>query len=283
LSALLALVAAVAFGLSDFAAGLLSRRASVFVVTVIGQSTSTVLTWIATLAVGGAAPGASLAWGAVAGIGSVGGSLFLYRGLARGRMSVVGPVSALVTALGSATAGIVMGDRPSVAALVGIAVACAAVTLVSTSDDSATGEPAAEMRRSLVDAVAAGLGFVLFFIALHRAGTNAGLWPVAMSQSTGLVLALCFAAGFVVTGRLHPREARRVFPAAMSVGVLGGGATIAYFAATHSGLLSVTAVITSLYPAATVVPAMLVLHEQTRPSQTVGLVLAALAVALLAL
>jgi len=282
LPVLAALAAALGFGLSDFVAGVLSRRASVFLVAAVGQTTSAALTWIATPLAGGAPSGGALLWGAISGIGATSGAMFLYRGLARGRMSVVGPVSAVITAAGSAAAGIVLGDRPTTVQLAGMALACTAVALVSLVDDGRSIHDSRELRRSLFNAFAAGLGFILFFVALNRAGNNAGLLPVAMSQSGGLVLALGGAVVALGTRHASLVELRRLLPIGSIVGLLGGGATAAYFVATHIGLLSVSAVITSLYPAATIVPAVVLLHERVRRRQAIGLVLAAVSVALLA-
>ena len=281
MSVLLALAAATGFGLSDFTAGVLSRRVSVFLVTLIGQSASLLLTWAVTPLAGGSITGVALAWGCVAGVASVGGGMFLYRGLARGRMSVVGPVSAVVTAAGSAVAGVALGDRPGVVAILGMIAACAAVGLVSATDALGPALAPGEVRRSLVNAVAAGCGFILFFVALHQAGSGAGLWPVALAQSAGLILVVCSVLAVAASGRVRITDLRRVFPHAILVGLLGGGATLAYFFAVHLGLLSVTAVIASLYPAATVVPAMLLLHERLRAVQTAGLALAAVSLVLL--
>ena len=93
---LLALTAAAAYGTSDFLAGLMSRRASVFMVTLVAEGAAMLVFAVALAFTGGNVDGGSLLWGGVAGLGSAGGAMFLYRGLARGSMSIVGPVSAVV-------------------------------------------------------------------------------------------------------------------------------------------------------------------------------------------
>ena len=60
-------------------------------------------------------------------------------------------------------------------------------------------------------------------------------------------------------------------------------AVIAFYYATKHGLLSVTSVITALYPASTVLLAAVLLHERVTKWQGVGLALAAVAVSLVAL
>jgi drug/metabolite transporter (DMT)-like permease len=281
LSILLALVSALGFGASDFLAGLMSRRGSVFMVTLFAQAASASITWVV-LAFTGAGPQAGVfAWGCAGGAGAWLGTLFLYRGLARGTMSVVGPLSAVFTAAGGAIVGIALGDRLSALGIAGILCACAAVGLVSLErrDPRSPRRPA---RSGVLDAALAGAGFTVLFVALKRAGDGAGLWPVAMSQSMGLVLAFAFTMLLAARGRVSLRASRGVWSGAAPAGLLGGGATIAYFYAAQLGLLSVAAVLTSLYPAGTVALAVAVLRERLRRVQALGLGLAALAVALLA-
>jgi drug/metabolite transporter (DMT)-like permease len=277
---LLALIAATAYGVSDFLAGLMSRRASVFMVTLVAEGASTIVVCAALPFSGGVVDGASLLWGAVAGVGTVGGSLFLYRGLARGSMSIVGPVSAVVTAAGSATVGLALGERPGPVTVAGIVLACIAVAMVSMSEPSER-VSRGEAWRALINATAAGIGFAVLFVGLNRAGSRAGLWPVAAATLMATLLALIAVVIAVLRNHEQLGSVRRISSGSVAVGVLGGGATVAYFVATHRGLLTVTAVITSLYPATTVLLALAVLRERMRRVQTLGAALAAVAVALL--
>ncbi len=281
MAVLLALIAALAYGISDFVAGLMARRASVFLVTLIAQSASTVVVGAALPFTGGLVDGASLMWGGVAGLGGAGGALFLYRGLARGSMSIVGPVSAVVTAAGSAVVGVALGERPGALTAGGVVLACIAVALVSLSEPTAA-VPAGEAWRALLNATGAGLGFVLLFVALNRAESGAGLWPVAAATLVGVLVALLGLSVALV--RRHERlgSIRSIVAGGVATGVLGGGATVAYSLSTHRGPLTVTAVITSLYPAATVLLALGLLRERLRRVQAAGVALVAVAVALLA-
>ncbi len=277
---LLALIAAIAYGVSDFLAGLMARRASVFLVTLIAETAATIVVGAALPFTGGVIDSSSLLWGGIAGLGGGGGAMFLYRGLARGTMSIVGPVSAVVTAAGSATAGVGLGERPGAVTGAGIVLACVAVALVSMSEPTGRVLPG-EAWRALLDATAAGIGFAVLFVGLNRAGDGAGLWPVAAATLVSMVLALVT----VVVALVRKHEAvgsiRRVSLGSVAAGTLGGGATVAYFVATHHGLLTVTAVITSLYPATTVLLALCFLRERLRRVQALGAGLAAVAVALL--
>lgn len=280
MAVLLALIAAIAYGVSDFLAGLMARRASVFLVTLIAEAAATIVVGAALPFTGGVIDGTTLLMGGIAGLGGGGGAMFLYRGLARGSMSIVGPVSAVVTAAGSATAGVALGERPGLVTAAGIVLACVAVALVSMSEPTGT-VPRGEAWRALLNATAAGIGFAVLFVGLNRAGDGAGLWPVAAATVMSMILALIGVVGALLRKHEEVGSAQRISLGSVGVGALGGGATVAFFVATHHGLLTVTAVITSLYPVTTVLLALGFLRERLRRVQTVGAVLAAVAVALL--
>ena len=281
-SIVLALVSAITYGTSDFLAGLMTRRASVFVVTFVGQASAGIVTWFALLWAGGPLSSGAALWGVAAGSGAWLGTIFLYRGLARGSMSVVGPVSAVIAAAGSALVGVLLGDRLSGVESCGVLLACAAIALVSVQNGEAPSVSSLSTS-GLLDAIAAGVGFAALFVSLNRAGTGSGVWPVAIGQATGLGLVVAVVAVLGLRRDVDVRTVSRVWTGAVPAGLLGGAATIAFFYATQAGLLSVSAVIASLYPAATVALAIAFLHERVRRIQRVGLGLAAVAVALLAI
>jgi uncharacterized membrane protein len=185
---LLGLASAIAFGVSDYLAGVLSRRLHFTLVGLISQVSATALAWASLPWTGGPRPAtAALAWGALSGIGGGVGSLALYRGLGRGKMSVVGPLSSVGAAALPALAGIALGDRPSPLAIGGVLLALPAIWLVASSSGRPGGERAAGPS-GVGDGLLAGAGFGLLFIGLARAGDDAGLWPVATGQLTALVL-----------------------------------------------------------------------------------------------
>jgi uncharacterized membrane protein len=281
LAVLLALGSAVAYGASDFLAGWLSRRMGYARVALVSQLTAAGGTLVASLLVGGRAGTAGLSWGAISGLGGGLGTLALYRGLAHGRMSVVAPLSGVLAAGIPALAGLAMGERPSVPAAIGLVLAMPAVWLVSSAAPGGDRRPNA---RSVVDGVLAGLGFAVLFIALQRAGRGAGLWPTATSQlASGLVMVLFHLGRSARPDGLSPTPDRsawvRVGP--LAIGVIGTAAIILYFLATRQGLLSVVAVLTSLYPAFTVALARWLLAERIGRRQGAGLALAGVAVALI--
>ncbi len=272
---LLGLASAVAFGVADFVAGVLSRRVHYALVGLVSQLSAAACVCAALPLFGGGSPSVmALGWGAASGLGGGVGSLALYRGLGHGQMNVVAPLSAVGGAALPALVGLALGERPSLLALVGIALALPALWLVARPAGRGATTPA-----GVGDGLLAGAGFALLFIALNRAGDGSGLWPVAAGQLAALVVLM----GFVFTRR--PSRTRvgtgAAAGAAVLVGAISVTATLLYFLATHAGLLTVVAVLTSLYPAVTVLLAVLVLRERASRVQGVGLVLAGAAVAMI--
>ena len=290
---LLALAAALGYGGSDFAAGLATRRSSVIRVTLLNSLANTSVVGVAlALTVTSLPSPHAVIWGVVACLGGEAGALALYLGFRHAAFSVAGPLSAVASAAFSVLAGLLLGERPSALDLTGIALALPAIVGVSMSvPGPAALEPGAAVAPGAarppgrarapaggVYGLAAGAGFGMLFIGLNQAGSASGLWPVFAGQAAALaamaVLAAC-------TGDLHLPEARAAGLAVLS-GVAGAPATILYFLATHRGLLAVTAVITSLYPAVTIVLARVILGERLTVIRLAGLCLAAASVALIA-
>ena len=272
---LLALAAAVLYGSSDFGGGLASRRLGALRVSVTGSAVAALAAWVTLILVGG--PGPSLravAWGLASGLAGGAGTLVLYRGLARGQMSVVGPLSAVGAAVVPVVAGVALGERPSLLSVAGVLVALPAIVLVAAS-----GSVRGKLGAGLFDGLAAGLAFGILFIGLAQAGRNAGLWPVASEQTGALLITLAVA----IKTRAPLRIPLRAVGLPVLAGASGMAATLAYFYATHFSMLAIAAVLVSLYPGVTVLLARTVLHERFTPAQRAGLGLCALAIAAIAL
>jgi drug/metabolite transporter (DMT)-like permease len=275
---LLALGAAAAYGLSDFVGGVTSKRASPWSVALVAQLVGGVVVLALAGPVGGTPDREALLWALVAGVANGIGTGFLYRGLASGRMGVVAPVSGVGATLVPVAVGLVTGERPSGLVWLGILAALPGIWLVArepVDEDVAGDRPAGS---GALDGVLAGLGFGALFAALAQIPESAGFLPLALNQLVaGLVIVLMATALRVAW---LPRE-RAAGLGAIS-GVLGASATAAFLLATQSGLLTVTAVLASLYPAVTVLLAATVLREHVHRSQAVGLVLCGVAVTLVA-
>ncbi len=311
LAIVLALASAIGYGGSDFAAGLASRSAGVIQVTLLASAVSAIVVTAALPFAASHPPSAAaLAWGAAAGLGGTTGALALYLGFRHAAFSVAGPISAVGAAGFSVLAGLLLGERPTALALTGIVLALPAIVGVSASAASgtaagaasaggrpdepardpaedpagATGRPAIGVAAGLV----AGACFALLFIGLDRAGSGSGLWPVAATQVAELTVALAVAAatrnvrlpGPRLPGPRLPGPRPRLLAAI--TGATGATGTILFFFATHEGFLAITAVLTSLYPAVTIVLARTVLGERLTVLRLAGLTLAAACVALIA-
>ncbi|WP_457208176.1 EamA family transporter [Nocardioides sp. P5_C9_2] len=270
---LLALGAALAYGLSDFIGGLASRRTSAWSVAFVAAVGSLVGAVALALAVPGHATGTDLAWGALAGVGSGTGGAFLYRGFAAGRMGVVAPVSAVGAALVPVVVAVTTGERPSTLVWVGIVAAVPGIWLVSREPDSDGG-----LADGLVDGVLAGAGFGLLFAAMGQVPEEAGWWPIALGQAVALVAVAVTASA--LRAAFIPRRRSDLW--GLVAGVLATTAVVCFLLATQTGLLTIAAVVTSLYPAVTVLLAATVLREPVHAAQGIGLACCGVAVALVA-
>lgn len=274
---LLSLLAAVAYGLGDFNGGVFSRRGGAWAVSLTAQVGGAVLVLLLTLVTDGSPTGADLAWSLLAGLGNGFGTAFLYRGLASGRMGVVAPVSAVGSVLVPVAVGVATGERPGPLVWTGILLALPAIWLVSR-EPAALPSPAAAGGSGLLDGILAGLGFGTLFAALAQIPEEAGFLPLALNQVVAGVVVVAVA---VALRRPWVPRNRYALGGLVS-GALGALATSAFLVATQGGYLTVTSVISSLYPAVTVLLAATVLREHVHRAQGVGLALCACAVALVA-
>jgi uncharacterized membrane protein len=294
MAALLAVLSAVAFGVGDFFGGLSARRMAAVLTTVTAQATGLVFILAVCLVVAGDPGGGDLLLGALAGLaGGVGITLF-YWAMAQGPMSVVAPVSAVMSALVPVVAGVVDGERPSAGAAVGIALGLPAIVLISREPTRA--EAVATERNvvasahvhvaprlaergglPLVAAGLAGVGFGLFFTLLSHTSHESGLWPIASARSAAVLLAVV-AVTVVRPGRPRPDGVRL----GVLTGVLDATGNSLYLLASRQGLLTLVGVIGAMYPASTVVLARVVLQERLARHQLAGLAIAAVAVGLIA-
>lgn len=274
MSVFLALASAVAFGVSDFIGGWLSRRMSVWRVAFVMQLTATsALLVFATLAPGNPTPGA-LGWAFSAGLANGLGTVALYRGLALGRMGVVAPVSGALAAMIPVIVGVALGERPSTWAWVGVAIALPGIWLVARTPGSASTAGYSGFREGLL----AGACFGVLFVLLAQIPAHAGWLPLAMTEAMSGVIVMIVAV--VIHEPWAPTDPR-LWPA-IALGVLVAGAMGSFVLATHHGYLSISSVLASLYPGVTVALAIVIMRERVHPIQVVGLALCGTAVALVA-
>lgn len=274
MAVVLGLLAAIAYGASDFIGGHTSARANPWPVVAWGQLVALLGMAIALPFLPGHVGAGTVLWGLLAGVGSGVGSIALYRGLSTARMNVVAPLSGVVAAAIPVLVGLATGERPHALALAGVVLALGAIVLVSLT--RAEDEPGRSS--GVVEGLLAGLGFALLFIGLQRAGSDAGGWPLLFTQIAAVTLIFTAA---LATGQ-PVRLARHAFGGTSAAGVLALAATLLYLISTRHGLLSIVAVLVSLYPALTVILAAIVLRERSTRLQVAGMLGAALSVALIA-
>jgi drug/metabolite transporter (DMT)-like permease len=286
MAVLLGLLSGVVYGSADFFGGLATKRNPMVRVVLLSQLAGFVVYLVAIpLLPDGLFTAGAWLWGGLAGLAGAVGVGFLYVGLARGRMSVVAPTTAVVFAVVPVVFGLLRGERPSLLQLIGVAVAIPAVALVSTSDDPAVesspgGSASATtmVRKGVPEALIAGVAIAAFAILLDRTGPDTGPWPLVASR---IVSVASFATAAVVT-RSGIRPASGSVWIILAAGVLDVAANLLYLLAVREGLLSIVVVLSGLYPAATVILARVVLGERLSRLQLVGLFLALAGVAAIA-
>ncbi len=267
----LGLAASLLWGASDFLGGLAARRAAVAAVVVTAQLAGVAAVLLAIAVTGEPWPGwavfgTAMLGGAAAGIAIVA----FYRALAAGTMGVVAPLAAtgVVIPIGVGVAG---GDRPGAVVVVGAVVALVGI-LAAARGTAARGAGGVGM------ALLSGAGFGTFYVFLDRAAEHGALWAVAGARAASipLVAALALLAGMSL------RPPRATLGVIVAAGVIDAAAVLAFAAASARGLLSVVAVLGSLYPVVTAGIAAAVLRERLTRPQWAGSALAMCGVLLIA-
>ena len=289
----LALGAALLYGSADFLGGAAARRAALVAVLLTAGVAGVAVQLPAALLLGGPPRAVGVEWGLAAGaVGGIGLMLF-YAGLAAGPMSVVSPVSALAATVLPVGVAVAEGERPGVTVYVGVVLCLAATVLVSSGAGASEVAGRVGGPRWLPDAawprrlrgvglgLASGAAFGLFFLFIRNGGETGALWPALSARCAGLAVYLV-AALVVRTGPVRPQAGWPLFAAAVGAGALDAAANVSYVLATRAGLFGPAVVLTSLYPAVTVLLARLALRERMRRTQQAGLLLAAVGVVLIA-
>jgi drug/metabolite transporter (DMT)-like permease len=279
LSVALAALSGLIWGVGDFSGGKASQRAAVLSVVWISKLVSLPLLLIYLIATYVPVTAIGLAWGGLAGIAGVVGLVLFYRALSAGAMTVVAPVTGVTSAAIPVVVGLVAGERPSFTRLLGVGCALLAIALVSLAPHP-RGQRQLVTRRLVIAALGAGTGFALFFILLavasKAAGGAVGLWPIAGSQLSALVIL----ALLLLMTRPGPWPRGGTLRWTMVAGPCDMTANALYLLAARGGELSVVAPIAALYPVTTVILALIIEHERLRGIQVAGLMFAVAALVL---
>ena len=270
-AATFALAAAALFGTADFCGGVAAKRCHVFGVITVARLCGLVVTVALALITGEAPPSwQALAWACAAGV--VGGLALpaFYRALAIGKMGIGAPLTSVLAAAVPVIVAAFTQGLPQRIQVVGLLLALAALWLISRPDGKIRPE-------GIGLALLAGLGFGAFLVFIHLAGMQGVYWPTAAVLATSFVLSAVILT--VQRGSLPRPGALGVVIAAGTLDSLGN---ICFVLASKYGRLDVAAILSSLYPAVTVLLAWLLLKEQITRLQTAGMTAALIAVPLIA-
>jgi drug/metabolite transporter (DMT)-like permease len=287
-----ALAAAVLYGSADFLGGAASRHSRALSVAAVSVPVGALVMLAAAVLSGAQSPAAGLGWAIAAGVFGAIGLIVFYTGLAAGPMSVVAPVSALVSTVLPVGVAVASGEHLGVLVYIGAAVCLMATVLVSLERGTPARTPAnaAGTRflgdqpalRGLVYGIVCGAMFGIFFVCLRNAGSSGVFWPVCTARmaNAAVVIAVAVLARARPVG---PWAGSRVLAATIGSGVLDASANLCYVLATRAGLFGIAAVLTSLYPGITVLLARVVLRERMHAIQRLGLLLAGVGIVLVTL
>ncbi|PKL24598.1 MAG: EamA/RhaT family transporter [Spirochaetae bacterium HGW-Spirochaetae-3] len=275
----LAIASAMFYGLGDFSGGYAASRSKVLPVLVVSQGFGLATAAVALIVMWPGLPGrADLVWGLIGGLAGAFGIVMLYRGIATCVVAIVSPTAAFLSSILPLAVGFMLGDQPGILALFGIGLCVPAIILVSSSPaDSLIDKHRA--RSSLLHGLVAGLGFGLFYVALSRPGVHAGFWPLVAARSASISTALIV----MLAKREHLSLDKGSLVPAILAGILDMVANILFVLASSSGMLSIVAIIVSLYPVPTILMARMVFKERITPARWIGLGLSVAGLVLISL
>jgi drug/metabolite transporter (DMT)-like permease len=274
MSPFLALGASLTYGISDFLGALAARRASALTVTLGMQAVGLVaLLPLLPLLPGRVSMAALLIGGISGGIGTLGLVVYL-RAMATGPIGVVSPIAAASGAAAPVAWGaIVLGESLSPLQLVGVVLAIASVVVVAWVPETEVG---AAGLRAVASGLVAGVLFGAFFIALDATPTDSGLWPLVGARVVSVVgVAILLRA---ISRPSHPGSALRLI---LVAGTTDMAANVLFLLATRGGLLSLSALLSSLYPVVALLLARRILRERLHRIQALGVFAALVATGLL--
>ena len=276
LSIIYGILSAATWGAGDFIGGFASKRTTPYRVLFLAELAGMVpFTLLALLLHEPMPPASDMLIGAGSSLIGLGGLLFLYRALASGQMTIAAPVSALFAAFLPVVFGFFALGVPSISTLIGFILAFAAVWFISQTEMTNWRFSLWELRLPLFS----GFFFGLYFLTLHRATLNAFFWPLAAARFAGFVALGVYA----LIARQPGLPPRNLWGLSIVNGMLDIGGNAFYVLAANTGRLDVAAVLSALYPASTVLLAWIFLKERITWLQTLGVLMAFIAIVLFTL
>ena len=274
LSAACGISSAVAWGTGDFSGGLATRKSNAFTVVLFSQLIGAIfLVGLVYFSAENIPRMQALLLGAIGGVCGSLGLVALYRAFARGRMGIVAPVSAVITAIMPIVFTFFHQGLPEYIQVFGFGLALAAVWLIS----HVKGDAGLNLEEMVLP-VMAGVGFGLYFIFLGVAATDSVTWPLLSARGSSLIVVFIF---FMVKKNAG-LPSRAHVPLIALTGILDATGNALFAVAVHLGRLDISATLSSLYPAVTVLLAWTILKERLVAQQWCGVVIAMIALVCIA-
>lgn len=294
LTVVIGLTAALVYGSADFLGGIASKRLSPIRVTAIGAASGLVVLIAAAPLIGGRWSFEAVLYGGISGVTGAIAITLLYACLAIGPMSILSPLTALVSAFVPLMAGVLRGERLPVFGYVAIGIALVAVVLVGFVKEEGALRPSL---KALLMAIGSGTMIGAFLILIDLTPDDSGLVPLIANRAVNGVIMFAVVGVLALVGLRGSGGASRSEPStgmlrhgwragfwvAVVCGMIDATANVLLLFGLRIGELTVMSVLTALYPAGTIILAAIVLRERIAPVQVVGLVLALAAAGMLAL
>jgi drug/metabolite transporter (DMT)-like permease len=288
LTVVIGLSSALIFGAADFLGGLAAKRMSSVLATALAAVTGLVVLGIALPFVGGQWSAEAVLYGALSGVAGAIAIGLLYACLAIGPMSILSPLTAVVSAIVPLTVGLVGGERLGLVGYIALGLALVAVILVGFVPEKNAVRPSL---KGVLMAIGSGIAIGAFLILIDRAPDASGLIPLVINRATNAsIMFLTVGVLAVIAFRRRAGEPdpdrgawRAGLRLVIACGIIDAIANTGLLLGVRLGELSVMAVLTALYPAGTILLAAIVLKERIAVLQYVGLALAILAGGMLAL
>jgi drug/metabolite transporter (DMT)-like permease len=272
---------ALVYGFADFFGAVASKTLRSIVVTAVASLAGLILLLASSIWLGADYSIGAIQWGITAGLASAIAMSCLYAALAIGPISIVSPLTAVISAIVPAIVGVTQGDKFSWFGWLAIGLILVATVLVGFVPGEAVRLPS---RLGLLLGLAAGTFIGIVLVCLDQTPADSGVAPIILLRTVGTII--LGISSFIVVGRAKRQASSqnlslekkpvsvRVWAAVVLAGLFDSMANIFFILGSRSGALTVVSVLTALYPVGTILLARLVLKERIAATQSLGIGLA---------
>jgi len=275
IGAILALTAAFSWGSGDFIGGFASRRLSHYPALFLSSIGSLTILFLTAVLMGESTPSwSNLMYVVPAGVIGALGMGALFKGLSLGNPAIVAPIAGVIQAVLPLLVGMVDQGIPGWTKLLGFGLGLVGIWLVTRVKT----EQVQRSRVSIILAVAAGLGFGSFLVLITRMDTQDIYFPLAAAKFAALITVFIL---IKLTKQSVPRITR--MPITLVSGVLDAGGNVFYLIANQFTRLDIVAVLSSFYPAITVLLSYFILKDKILRTQWIGVIVCVSAIILISI